>query len=258
MADVFPSVREVLGAGPGAVRRARGWSPARTRWTGRCAGCTSAEVPDIATLLRGGELVLTTGIGLPGDDDGLRAFIAELADVGAPGLVVELGRALRRDACPQVMVAAAERLGLPLIELRQADPVRPDHRGRARADRRRPAGRAARHRGDPPAVHRAVRRGRRGGRGGRAGGRAGRCAGRAGEPVPAGARLRRRRRAAELLLDGWESHSRRIRVGRAAPATTRTPAGWSPWSARAARTGAGCCCAGRRAARRAASRRRPG
>ena len=78
-----------------------------------------AEVPDIATLLRGGELVLTTGIGLPADDAGLRAFVADLADVGVAGLVVELGRRYPVSV-PRVMVAAAQRRGLPLVELRRA------------------------------------------------------------------------------------------------------------------------------------------
>ena len=51
-----------------------------------------AEIPEIADLLRGGELVLTTGIGLPPDDDGLRRWIDGLAAVGVAGVVVELGR----------------------------------------------------------------------------------------------------------------------------------------------------------------------
>ena len=40
------------------------------------------------------------------------------------------------------------------------------------------------------------------------------------------------------------------------PGTTRTPAGWSPWSARAGRTGGGCCCAA--AGGGAPTGRRPG
>lgn len=81
----------------------------------------SAEVPDIASLLRGGELVLTTGIGLPADDAGIRAFIQDLAEVGVAGLVVELGRRYAASV-PRVMVAAAQKLGLPLIELRRPTP----------------------------------------------------------------------------------------------------------------------------------------
>ncbi|WP_430496227.1 PucR family transcriptional regulator [Micromonospora trifolii] len=120
MAAVFPTVREVLALDPvrhGAPRVVAGDEglDRPVRWV------HVAEVPDIATLLGGGELVLTTGIGLPGDDAGLRAFIGDLADVGVSGLVVELGRRYVSEV-PRVMAAAAERRGLPLVELRRATP----------------------------------------------------------------------------------------------------------------------------------------
>ncbi|MDG4811267.1 PucR family transcriptional regulator [Micromonospora sp. WMMD1120] len=123
MAAVFPTVREVLGLDPvrhGAPRVVAGDAglDRPVRWV------HVAEVPDIATLLGGGELVLTTGIGLPGDDAGLRAFIGDLADVGVSGLVVELGRRYV-SGVPRVMAAAAERRGLPLVELRRATPFVP-------------------------------------------------------------------------------------------------------------------------------------
>lgn len=81
----------------------------------------SSEVPDIATLLRGGELVLITGIGLPLDDAGLRRFITDLADVGACGLAVEMGRRYSQ-RLPGVMVRTAEELGFPLVELHRGTP----------------------------------------------------------------------------------------------------------------------------------------
>ncbi|WP_456238174.1 PucR family transcriptional regulator [Micromonospora purpureochromogenes] len=117
---MFPTVREVLALDPvrhGAPRLVAGDAglDAPVRWV------HVAEVPDIATLLGGGELVLTTGIGLPADDTGLRAFIGDLADVGVSGLVVELGRRYV-SGVPRVMAAAAERRGLPLVELRRATP----------------------------------------------------------------------------------------------------------------------------------------
>lgn len=120
MSPVFPTVREVLALDPvrhGAPRLVAGDAglDASVRWV------HVAEVPDIATLLGGGELVLTTGIGLPADDAGLRAFIGDLADVGVSGLVVELGRRYV-SGVPRVMAAAAERRGLPLVELRRATP----------------------------------------------------------------------------------------------------------------------------------------
>ncbi|SCL15337.1 purine catabolism regulatory protein [Micromonospora nigra] len=120
MSAVFPTVREVLALDPvrhGAPRLVAGDAglDRLVRWV------HVAEVPDIATLLGGGELVLTTGIGLPADDAGLRAFIGDLADVGVSGLVVELGRRYL-DGVPKVMAAAARRRGLPLVELRRATP----------------------------------------------------------------------------------------------------------------------------------------
>ena len=50
------------------------------------------ELTDVARLLRGGELVLSTGIALPDDERLLAAYITELAGVGVAGLAVELGR----------------------------------------------------------------------------------------------------------------------------------------------------------------------
>jgi purine catabolism regulator len=77
-----------------------------------------AEIPEIPALLRGGELVLTTGIGLPRDDRGLEAFLDSLATVPVAALAVELGRTFT-GRLPPVMVRAAARLGLPLVELRR-------------------------------------------------------------------------------------------------------------------------------------------
>nr|WP_212846220.1 PucR family transcriptional regulator ligand-binding domain-containing protein [Catellatospora sp. IY07-71] len=117
---MFPTVREVIALDPvrvGAPRLVAGESglDRPVRWV------HSAEVPDIATLLRGGELVLTTGIGLPADDAGVRAFVNDLAEVGVAGLVVELGRRYTASV-PRVMAAAAQKAGMPLIELRRPTP----------------------------------------------------------------------------------------------------------------------------------------
>lgn len=81
---------------------------ARVRWV------HVAEVTDIAHLLRGGELVLTTGIALPDEPERLRAYIDDLAEVGVSGLIVELGRKYAR-TLPAALVSAAEEHGLPLI-----------------------------------------------------------------------------------------------------------------------------------------------
>jgi purine catabolism regulator len=77
-----------------------------------------AEIPEISTLLRGGELVLTTGIGLPTDAVGRAAYLRTLADVPVAGLAVELGRAFV-GRLPAAMVSQAQELGLVLVELRR-------------------------------------------------------------------------------------------------------------------------------------------
>lgn len=77
-----------------------------------------SELPDVAGVLQGGELVLTTGIALPEQREGLARYVHELADVGVAGLVVEFGRRYF-DTLPRALVNAAEQRGLPLIALRR-------------------------------------------------------------------------------------------------------------------------------------------
>ncbi|MFG3050833.1 PucR family transcriptional regulator [Kitasatospora sp. NPDC048239] len=77
-----------------------------------------SELPDVAGMLQGGELVLTTGIALPEDREGLARYVRELAEVGVAGLVIEFGRRYF-DSLPRALVHAAEQRGLPLIALRR-------------------------------------------------------------------------------------------------------------------------------------------
>jgi PucR family transcriptional regulator, purine catabolism regulatory protein len=77
----------------------------------------TTELADIGPLLRGGDLVMTTGIALPAHDEGLTRFATSLADSGAAGLFVELGR--RWSALPAALVAQCEDRGLPLVALRR-------------------------------------------------------------------------------------------------------------------------------------------
>ncbi|MEV8097283.1 PucR family transcriptional regulator [Kitasatospora sp. NPDC085879] len=77
-----------------------------------------SELPDVAGVLQGGELVLTTGIALPEQREGLARYVHELADVGVAGLVVEFGRRYF-DSLPRALVNAAEQRGLPLVALRR-------------------------------------------------------------------------------------------------------------------------------------------
>ncbi len=73
------------------------------------------ELPDIAYLLRGGELLLTTGMAIAGSSHVQEKYIADLATAGVAGVVVELGRNFRE--LPDAMVRAAESAGLPLVAL---------------------------------------------------------------------------------------------------------------------------------------------
>ena len=112
---VFPTVADVLAlsqvrkAEPTVVAGARGLDR-RVRWA------HVSELADIAGLLRGGELILTTGVALPSEDADLAAYVADLDNVGVAGLVVELGRRYAT-ALPPSLVRAAEGRGLPLVAL---------------------------------------------------------------------------------------------------------------------------------------------
>lgn len=75
----------------------------------------TTELADIGPLLRGGDLVLTTGIALPESAAGLQRFARSLVESEAAGLVIELGR--RWTEVPASLVAECERLDLPLVAM---------------------------------------------------------------------------------------------------------------------------------------------
>lgn len=73
----------------------------------------AGEVPNIASLLKGEELLLTTGMGIGRDRAAQRRFVAELAERGVAALAIELGTSV--DEVPPALVDAAAEHGLPLI-----------------------------------------------------------------------------------------------------------------------------------------------
>ncbi len=82
----------------------------------------SIELADPSPWLRGGELLLTTGLRLPATDspdppkdDEFRAYIERLDRAGAAALGFGVG--LSHDRVPDAMVAAAEAAGLPLLQV---------------------------------------------------------------------------------------------------------------------------------------------
>ncbi|HVQ17762.1 MAG TPA: PucR family transcriptional regulator ligand-binding domain-containing protein [Actinomycetes bacterium] len=117
---MFPTVADVLELP--ALRQGRPKVVAGLSHLGRRVRWTHvAELPDIAHLLRGGELLLSTGVALPEGDQDLRHFVAEVSNVEVAGLVIELGRRFVHEL-PSALVEAAEAHGLVLIELRRETP----------------------------------------------------------------------------------------------------------------------------------------
>ena len=81
----------------------------------------AAEISDVGRLLRGGELVLSTGIALPSSAGGLADYVAGLAGAGVAGLAIELGQRYAQ-ALPGALVTAAEARGLPVIAFEREVP----------------------------------------------------------------------------------------------------------------------------------------
>lgn len=72
------------------------------------------DVPEPDDLLRGGELVLSTGLGSGPTEAGQRRFVRSLASQQAAGLLVEIGYSYPT-RLPSALVAEARTHGLPLI-----------------------------------------------------------------------------------------------------------------------------------------------
>ncbi|MEV5703846.1 PucR family transcriptional regulator [Actinoallomurus sp. NPDC052274] len=79
-----------------------------------------AEATDVAVMLAGGEMVLTTGLLLAGNDQAQADYIESMRRVDVAAVVLGLGRAFR--TTPEPMRRAAERCGVPLIVLHRPAP----------------------------------------------------------------------------------------------------------------------------------------
>ncbi len=88
---------------------------AQVRWV------HASELTDVGRLLRGGELVLSTGIALPSSPAGLAEYVAGLAGAGVAGLAIELGQRYL-GSLPTALVTAAQQRGLPLIAFEREVP----------------------------------------------------------------------------------------------------------------------------------------
>jgi purine catabolism regulator len=77
----------------------------------------SGEMTTVADSLVGGELLLTTGLAIPSDDDGRRRFVRELAGRSVAALCIELGGPFAE--APEALVDEARRFSVPIVVFRQ-------------------------------------------------------------------------------------------------------------------------------------------
>ncbi len=79
-----------------------------------------ADISDVAPLLKGSELLLTSGLGLSPEDKQQRRYVSQLTQAGVAGVIMTLG--WRYAAAPPALVDEAERRGLPLVILQEPIP----------------------------------------------------------------------------------------------------------------------------------------
>jgi len=113
-ATVMPTVAEVLALdafvpGEPAVVVGGAALDVPVRWV------HASDSADVARLLQGGELLLSTGSGWPEDPGRIADFVRQLAEVGAAGIVLELGARYR--AAPAALIDAARERGVALVVL---------------------------------------------------------------------------------------------------------------------------------------------
>jgi purine catabolism regulator len=104
-----------LKRGDPCVRAGSGGLQRRVRWI------HSSEVMEIASLLRGGELLLTGGEVLAtASAPEQRRYVRELAERRVSGVAIEIGSGLT--TIPAAVLSEADVLGFPVIELRRRIP----------------------------------------------------------------------------------------------------------------------------------------
>jgi len=81
----------------------------------RISSVNMMEVPDIEAYVRAGELLVTTAYPLRDDARAVNELVQILVGKDLAGLALKPGRYIQ--ALPDTMIAAADRLGFPLIEL---------------------------------------------------------------------------------------------------------------------------------------------
>lgn len=82
----------------------------------------TSELSDPGPWLRGGELLMTTGLALDTDPVALTGYVERLVAAGTACLAVGTGTALTHAEVPTALVRAAQRYGLPLLEVPEQTP----------------------------------------------------------------------------------------------------------------------------------------
>ena len=135
MAVTVKDILAVPGHAAEAARRPGAGATRPIRWVHVC------ELEDPTPWLKGGELILTTGMGVGTTPAKQRAYVKRLAEAGLAGLGFGLG--FSHDKTPRSLVTAADLGGLPALRGALPGAVHRDHRGRLHADRRRAVRHAA-------------------------------------------------------------------------------------------------------------------
>jgi purine catabolism regulator len=83
---------------------------------------TTSELIDPTPYLRGGELLLTTGMRLPASRSAVADYVVRLAGVGAIGIGMGIGQGLAHRTVPPRLIDAAEQAGFPLLLVDEPTP----------------------------------------------------------------------------------------------------------------------------------------
>jgi purine catabolism regulator len=83
---------------------------------------TTSELIDPTPYLRGGELLLTTGMRLPASRSAVADYVVRLAGVGAIGIGMGIGQGLAHRTVPPRLIDAADRAGFPLLLVDEPTP----------------------------------------------------------------------------------------------------------------------------------------
>ena len=111
--DRYPTVEELLRLPSFSCSRVCGGHAGLDRLV---RGVNLTDTPDYSRWLSAGELLITTGFSIAGDQQAVDALLPTAERCGLSGVCIKAGRYLP-DVMPAGLVEAADRLSLPLIAL---------------------------------------------------------------------------------------------------------------------------------------------